>query len=177
MNPCWETLFIFTGKGYAHQRVSPVNGIQIVEYFSAGCFVLNEENECSALVDMFICHIGESLKVVFPGWTGWFFLDTPVNKLVVPSFRVRGPDKFHDGINGFPGRCFAENKKSFSRKGCSRMAPSGRQGVSGFMSFSDSGSDSGAISVETGRSQQIPFPKADAMASPLFKRRLFTPCA
>ncbi len=86
MNPCWETLFIFTGKGYAHQRVSPVNGIQIVEYFSAGCFVLNEENECSALVDMFICHIGESLKVVFPGWTGWFFLDTPVNKLVVPSF-------------------------------------------------------------------------------------------
>lgn len=66
MNPCWETLFIFTGKGYAHQRVSPVNGIQIVEYFSAGCFVLNEENECSALVDMFICHIGESLKVVFP---------------------------------------------------------------------------------------------------------------
>lgn len=43
MNPCWETLFIFTGKGYAHQRVSPVNGIQIVEYFSAGCFVLNEE--------------------------------------------------------------------------------------------------------------------------------------
>lgn len=60
---------------------------------------------------MFICHIGESLKVVFPGWTGWFFLDTPVNKLVVPSFRVRGPDEFHDGINGFPGRCFVENKK------------------------------------------------------------------
>ena len=62
MNPCWETLFIFTGKGYAHQRVSPVNGIQIVEYFSAGCFVLNEENECSALrkTDMakayFNCH-------------------------------------------------------------------------------------------------------------------------
>ena len=124
MNPCWETLFIFTGKGYAHQRVSPVNGIQIVEYFSAGCFVLNEENECSALVDMFICHIGESLKVVFPGWTGWFFLDTPVNKLVVPSFRVRGPDKFHDGINGFPGRCFAENKKIIFTEGCSRMAPS-----------------------------------------------------
>lgn len=46
MNPCWETLFIFTGKGYAHQRVSPVNGIQIVKYFSVGCFVLNEENEC-----------------------------------------------------------------------------------------------------------------------------------
>ena len=39
------------------------------------------------------------------------FLDTPVNKLVVPSFRVRGPDEFHDGINGFPGRCFVENKK------------------------------------------------------------------
>lgn len=65
MNPCWEKLFIFTGKGYAHQRISPVNGIQIIEYFSAGCFILNEENECSALVDMFICHIGESLKVVF----------------------------------------------------------------------------------------------------------------
>ena len=41
MNPCWEKLFIFTGKGYAHQRISPVNGIQIIEYFSAGCFVLN----------------------------------------------------------------------------------------------------------------------------------------
>lgn len=128
MNPCWETLFIFTGKGYAHQRVSPVNGIQIVEYFSAGCFVLNEENECSALVDMFICHIGESLKVVFLGWTGWFFLDTPVNKLVVPSFRVRGPDKFHDGINGFPGRCFAENKKIIFTE---RMFQNGTVGKAG----------------------------------------------
>lgn len=95
------------------------------------------------------------------------FLDTPVNKLVVPSFRVRGPDEFHDGINGFPGRCFAENKKIIFTE---RMFQNGTVGKAGSVRvhiFSDSGSDSGAISVEMGRSQQIPFPKADAMASPL----------
>ena len=72
--------------------------------------------------------IRDSLKVVFPGWTGWFFLDTPVNKLVVPSFRVRGPDKFHDGINGFPGRCFAENKKIIFTE---RMFQNGTVGKAG----------------------------------------------